>query len=110
MTTVIWTAQLAGLSRSWDPVKSAGALRPMTHAKVYHSPVFVVIPYRVNPKGVRGLLRFSRPVLLQLPAPEPAPGRAERCGTTVRAYFSVGDDLTFKLSYVTISIPPSSAS
>eukprot|EP00964_Phaeocystis_antarctica_P076455 scaffold47261_cov36-Phaeocystis_antarctica.AAC.1 len=30
------TAQLAGLSRSWDPVKSAGALRPMTHAKVYN--------------------------------------------------------------------------
>ena len=46
MTTVIWTAQLAGVGRSWDPVKLAGALRPMTHTTVEHPPGSAVIPYR----------------------------------------------------------------
>ena len=37
MTAVIWTAQLAHVGPSWDPVKLAGALRPMTRKAVHNS-------------------------------------------------------------------------
>ena len=46
VATVIWVAWLAQVSPSWNPVKSAGAQRPMTRAAVKHPPGYAVIPNR----------------------------------------------------------------